>query len=307
MNFQHFLGALSGLAVGDALGTTLEFREPGSFEPLEDMVGGGPFRLKPGEWTDDTSMALCLAASLVEQDTFDPRDQMDRYLRWYREGYFSSTGTCFDIGNTVRGALERYERGDSDGFAGLLDPDTAGNGSLMRVAPVALRYAGSPERALRLAADSSKTTHGARTAVDACRYFCGLLVGALQGKEKEELLSPLFCPIPGFFDYEPLTCPIAVVAKGSFKEKMPPQIRGTGYVVESLEAALWAFHQSSTFREGALLAVNLGNDADTTGAIYGQIAGAFYGEDQIPTSWLEKTARIDEIRALARGLYERSS
>ncbi|MGH7464336.1 MAG: ADP-ribosylglycohydrolase family protein, partial [Longimicrobiales bacterium] len=122
-------GALLGLAVGDALGATVEFMSPGTFEPVTDMIGGGPHGLQPGEWTDDTSMALCLAWSLVDIGGFEPADQMRRYVRWYREGYMSSTGSCFDIGNTTRAALHRIER-DGEPFAGSTDPRAAGNGSI---------------------------------------------------------------------------------------------------------------------------------------------------------------------------------
>ena len=115
---DRFRGALLGLAVGDAVGTTLEFKSPGSFKPIDDMVGGGPFDLAPGEWTDDTSMALCLATSLVEKREFDPCDQMERYVRWWKEGYMSANGRCFDIGNTVRSALVRF-LSTSDPNAGL--------------------------------------------------------------------------------------------------------------------------------------------------------------------------------------------
>src|SRR5437773_1164620 len=107
---ERYRGSLLGLAVGDALGTTLEFKRPGTFEPIDDMVGGGPFGLQAGEWTDDTSMALCLAESLIECRGFDPNDQMKRYVRWWREGHLSSNGICFDIGNTVRRALVAFER-----------------------------------------------------------------------------------------------------------------------------------------------------------------------------------------------------
>ncbi|NQT51397.1 ADP-ribosylglycohydrolase family protein, partial [bacterium] len=145
-------GALLGLAAGDALGTTLEFEHPGTFEPIDDMIGGGPFHLKPGEWTDDTSMALCLAASLVEKQGFDPLDQMHRYCRWWREGYLSSTGRCFDIGNTVSSALATFER-TGDPWAGPTHPRSAGNGSLMRLAPVPLAFATNPAQAIQMAGD----------------------------------------------------------------------------------------------------------------------------------------------------------
>jgi ADP-ribosylglycohydrolase len=301
---DNYRGALLGLAVGDALGTTLEFKPPGTFTPLTDMIGGGPFNLKPGEWTDDTSMALCLAESLIEKRGFDAKDQMDRYCRWYEEGYLSSTGHCFDIGNTVRSALAAYRR-TGNPFSGPESPNTAGNGSLMRLAPVPLFFASNPEQAIHYAGESSRTTHGTRAAVDACRYFTGLIIGALRGGQKSELLNPYFFPNhrPDHWQKNPLDPKIAAIAAGSFKTKEPPEIKGAGYVVESSEAALWAFDRSESFREGALLAVNLGNDADTTGAIYGQLAGAFYGAQQIPAEWRHKLVMCDFIIEKADQLF----
>jgi ADP-ribosyl-[dinitrogen reductase] hydrolase len=290
----RYHGALLGLAAGDALGTTLEFKSPGTFKPLSDMVGGGPFNLQPGQWTDDTSMALCLGESLVHCHGFDPKDQMERYCRWWQEGYLSCTGRCFDIGCTVRAALSKYtETGDP--FSGSVDPRSAGNGSLMRLAPVPLAYRANPELAIHYAGESSRTTHGAPAAVDACRYFAALILGALGGASKEELLGPDF--------YTGSLVPeIAEVAAGSFKQKNPPAIAGTGYVVKSLEAALWAFYRSNTFEKGALLAANLGDDADTTAAIFGQLGGAFYGVDGIPSGWLAKLTMREFITEMADSL-----
>lgn len=301
---NRFRGCLLGLATGDALGTTLEFKPPGTFEPINDMVGGGPFHLQPGQWTDDTSMALCLARSLIECGGFDAADQMRRYLRWADDGYLSSNGRCFDIGNTVSNALARFSR-TGEPYAGSTDPFSAGNGSLMRLAPVPMFYADDPREAIARAAESSRTTHGALEAVDACRYYAGLLTAALAGVDKNTLLQPGYSPIDGHWESDPLAAKIAAVANGSFNYREPPAIRGTGYVVESLEAALWAFHKSETFREGALLAVNLGHDADTTGAIYGQIAGAHYGAEAIPAEWLRRLTMADEIAAMADRLHNR--
>jgi ADP-ribosylglycohydrolase len=304
MDIKHrYCGSLLGLATGDALGTTLEFKPPGSFDPIADMVGGGPFRLQPGQWTDDTSMALCLAESLIACGGFDPADQMQRYVRWWRGGYLSSTGTCFDIGTTVRAALAHFER-TGEPLAGSTAPTSAGNGSLMRLAPVPLCYADNPQEAIERAGESSRTTHGTLEAVDACRYMAGLIVGAVQGCPKADLLADHFSPAPGIWHRAPLAPKIANIASGSFKRKQPPEIRGTGYVVDALEAALWAFHGTTSFRDGALLAVNLGDDADTTGAIYGQLAGAFYGVEAIPESWRNKLTQRALIEKLAAGLLE---
>jgi len=127
-----------------------------------------------------------------------------------------------------------------------------------------------------LSAESSRTTHGAETCIDACRYFGGLIVGALLGHPKEQLLADCFTPAPGLWQRQPLYDKIQEIARGSFKHKEPPEIVGSGYVVESLEAALRAFYKSETFAEGCLLAVNLGDEADTTGAIFGQLAGVLW-------------------------------
>ena len=238
MNYlERYRGCLLGLAVGDALGTTLEFKSPGTFQSISDMVGGGPFGLKPGAWTDDTSMALCLATSLIEKKGFDALDQMERYVRWWREGYMSSTDRCFDIGNTVRAALTQFEN-TGEPKAGSTDPNSAGNGSLMRLAPAPLFFASDPAKAIAMAGESSRTTHGAPAAVDACRYFAGMIVGALHGTSKDELLSPKFSPVSGSWSEKSLCREVEAVAGGSFKAKEPPKIRGTGYVVQSLEAAL---------------------------------------------------------------------
>lgn len=302
----RYLGCLVGLAVGDALGTTLEFKPPGSFEPISDMVGGGPFGLRPGEWTDDTSMALCLAESLIENRGFDPIDQLERYVRWFREGHLSSTGRCFDIGNTIRQALRKFEE-TGEPYGGSTHPRSAGNGSIMRLAPVPLFYAQNPKEAVEKSGESSRTTHKAPTCVEACRYFAGLIVGAVNGVGKKEILSDRYSPIPGYLGEKRLAPEIDEIASGSFKRKEPPEIKGSGYVVKSLEAALWAFHKTDSFREGCLTAVNLGDDADTTGAVYGQIAGAYYGENGIPESWRSKLAMRGMIEAFAERLFELSA
>lgn len=300
---SRFRGCLLGLAIGDAVGTSVEFKPPGTFSPVDDMIGGGPFALKPGEWTDDTSMALCLADSLIECRDFDPRDQMNRYLRWWHEGYLSSNGRCFDIGGTVREALTRFEQ-MGEPFAGSMDRHSAGNGSLMRLAPVPLFFANEPAEAVRMSGESSRITHGATMCVDACRYFGALIVGACNGVGKDELLRQRYEPNDGLWQNDPLCVEIDEIACGSFKHKQPPAIVGSGYVVQSLEAALWAFHNSSNFKEGCLMAVNLGNDADTTAAIFGQLAGAYYGDSELPPSWREQLAHekliVDYAVKLAR-------
>jgi ADP-ribosyl-[dinitrogen reductase] hydrolase len=295
----RYRGCLLGLACGDAVGTTVEFQRRGTFTPVEDMAGGGPFRLAPGQWTDDTSMALCLAESLLEKNGFDPRDQMERYCRWWKDGYLSSTGSCFDIGATVSDALARF-RATGEPFAGSRDPLAAGNGSLMRLAPVPMYFAPDRDAAVRYARESSRTTHGCDEAVDACRYFAGLLVRALDGAGKDELLSEEAASVGG----RPLTSAIGSIARGDYREKTAEEIHAGGYVVHSLEAAMWCFAQTDGFEQAILTAVNLGEDADTTAAICGQLAGAHYGQDAIPDGWLEKLAMRERIEELADRLRE---
>ncbi|VTU01835.1 adp-ribosylglycohydrolase : ADP-ribosylation/Crystallin J1 OS=Microcoleus vaginatus FGP-2 GN=MicvaDRAFT_0487 PE=4 SV=1: ADP_ribosyl_GH [Gemmataceae bacterium] len=299
---DRYRGALLGLAAGDALGTTLEFCDPGTFEPLTDMVGGGPFNLKPGEWTDDTSMALCLAESLVEKRGFDPVHQLETYVRWWRDGHLSVKGRCFDIGITTRGSLDRF-RQTGDPYPGPVDADTAGNGSLMRLAPAPLAFASDPAEAIHLAGESSRTTHGAKVCVDACRYFAGLILAAVSGMDKRAMLNNEYEPAVNCWLENPLAAKVQEIARGSFKVKEPPHVRGSGYVVHTLEAALWAFHTTDTFRAGALAVVNLGEDADSTGAVYGQIAGAYYGADGIPAEWRAKLAMRELIERRAAELH----
>lgn len=301
---ERVLGSLLGLAVCDALGTTAEFKPGGTFPEITSMIGGGPFGLQPGEWTDDTSMALCLAESSIESRGFDPVDQMERYVRWWREGHLSSTGRCFDIGMTVRDALLKFER-TGNPYSGSSDPRAAGNGSLMRLAPVPLFYRDDARKAIHYSKLSSATTHAAKEATDACRYFASLILGALEGRSKEELLSPMFSIIPGLWGDEPLEPKIAAIAEGDFKSADRVAVTGTGgYVVTSLHIALWAFHHTDNFRDGALKAVNVGYDADTYGAIYGQLAGAYYGASGIPAEWHEILAGRDLIESFATKLYE---
>lgn len=245
-------------------------------------------------------MGLCLPDSLLSVRGFDPVDQMTRYRRWMRDGYMSSNGVCLDIGNATREAILQFER-SGEGYCGSESPMAAGNGSIMRLAPVPMFFATDPASAIRYAALSSRTTHGAEECVDVCRFFAALIVEALTGWSKEELLE--CAPFVEWVNGDTLAPRVEEIRQGSYRKLEPPDIQGSGYVIKSLEAALWAFYKSSSFEEGALLAVNLGDDADTTGAVYGQLAGAYYGMDKIPARWVNKLAKRDVIQSLADGLY----
>ena len=287
-------GALLGLAIADALGTTLEFSARDSYAPLTDIVGGGPFALPAGAWTDDTSMALCLAASLQQHKQLDPHDCMSRFVNWWRYGYLSATGECFDIGGVTRDALARYEASGNP-FAGPIEANTAGNGSLMRLVPVVIAARADRQRALRDAAAQSRLTHGAAEAVEACVYFAALLFEALHGAGPEAVLWPRLLP-------EDLPERLRRCASTDWRLVGRDEISSSGYVMHTLEAAMWAVSQSTCFREAVIHAVNLGGDADTIGAVTGQLAGALWGRSNIPSTWQHKVLWGDSIIATARSL-----
>lgn len=287
-------GCLVGLAVGDAVGTTLEFQPPGTFLPITDMVGGGHFCLKKGYWTDDTSMALCLGHSLLECNGFDAHDQMQRYCNWLDRGYMSSIGTCFDVGMTVSSALRRFQK-TGEPFSGPKSRWTSGNGSIMRLAPIPLFYHKQADLAVHYGGESSRTTHGAELCIDACHYLASMLCALINGAGKEIYTKT---------SYTPKTVEFQRMKSGEFLEKSKKQMTGSGFVVESLESALWCFLNSDSFEACVLDAANLGNDADTTAAIAGQLAGAYYGYDYIRPDWLEALHMHDDIVDLADRLHE---
>ena len=288
------LGAFLGLAVGDAVGTTLEFSRRDVQPRLKDMVGGGPFGLPPGGWTDDTSMALALADSLAACGNLDCRDLMDRFVSWWREGEYSHTGRCFDIGNTIRAALDRYER-TGDPMAGSTHPRSAGNGSLMRLAPVALRFWNDRARLREAAAQQSRTTHGAEEAVDACCAFAVMLADAISGKPRPDVLAPKA------FDG---ATRISEILGGSWRKCARDEIQSSGYVVDTLKAAIWSVARTGNFRNAVLLAANLADDADTVAAVTGQLAGGIYGLSGIPTHWRDQLAWKDRLVDTGRRLLE---
>jgi len=284
------LGAFIGLAVGDALGTTIEFKRRDTYPPVIDMTGGGPFRLRPGEWTDDTSMALCLADSLIAtKGALDPVDLADRFVRWWKQGENSVTGRCFDIGNTTRTALARYReigapRGDDA-------PNSAGNGGIMRLAPAVLAAYREPARAIALARAQSEVTHAAPECLDSAEFLAGVLIAGIAGHGFEAVQSH---SAEAFVSQK-----VRDIAHGGWRGRSRDEIKSSGYVIDTLEAALWAVGGSSAFEEAVLKAVNLGDDADTVGAVAGQIAGAVWGYQAIPQAWRERLAWGETIVARA--------
>lgn len=298
-------GALIGLAVGDALGAAVEFMSPGSFPPVTGYRGGGPHRLNPGKWTDDTSMALALADSIATVG-WDLNDQADRYVQWWKTGKYSVNGRCFDIGITTRSALGDFLAKKNALTSGSRSDRASGNGSIMRLAPVPIRfvdyYPNKIEELSRLAEESSVPTHASEQCVSACRYLALVLAALIHGEDRDEVLSPQWKPLQCLIAIKPLQPMIHEIALGSFRQKQPPVIQGSGWVVKSLEASLWAFHDADTFEEAVLKAVNLGDDTDTTGAICGQLAGAYWGESGISESLRAGLARMDMLEKALAGI-----
>jgi ADP-ribosylglycohydrolase len=298
-------GALIGLAVGDALGAAVEFKFPGSFASVTGYRDGGPHRLEAGEWTDDTSMALALADSIATVG-WDLNDQADRYVQWWKTGKYSVNGRCFDIGITTRSALGNFVAKKNALVSGDRSDGASGNGSIMRLAPVPIRYAhlypNNCDELSRRAEESSLPTHASEQCVAACRYLATVLAALIHGEDRDEVLSPDWQPLQRLNEIKPLHPLIQEIAQGSFRQKEPPAIKGSGWVVKSLEASLWAFYDAETFQEAVLKAVNLGDDADTTGAICGQLAGAYWGESGISESLRAGLARMDMLEKALDGI-----
>ena len=288
-DLNYWVGCLVGLAIGDQLGSTIEGKAPGTFQPIIDMVDGS-------FWTDDTSQALCLADSLISVGRLDAIHQLDRYARWLFGGYLSSQESAYGVGPTARQAITNFrDSGQPQPVA-----NATSNGALMRLAPVPMFYAKDLELAVQMSADSAATTHGSSVCIDACRLYSSLILKALGKASKTEILKYH----ARLWHNRSLDPKVEQVARGSYQRKKPPEIRGTIHIVEVMEAALWSFNQTSSFSEGILLAVNLGDDADTTGAIFGQLTGAYYGYNEIPDHW--KPHLIDRalIEYLALKLFE---
>lgn len=282
-NKDRLLGSFLGLAIGDAVGTTVEFRERDTFEPVTDMVGKGPFNLPVGYFTDDTSMALCLAESLIEHPELDRNDLLNRFSKWYREGVNSPTGRCFDIGGTTLSAIVNWEK--SGTVLNNTNPWDAGNGSIMRLAPAVIKYHNDRDKAIATAIMQGETTHGSVEACDSCDLLARVLLTAYVTDDKDAVLN-----IDSQDHWADSVKNILTTLDVTRDE-----VKSSGYVIHTLHAALWCFKNTDNFRDAILLATNLGEDADTVAAVTGQIAGAFYGMSGIPIMWLDKLYQTERF------------
>ena len=289
MTEDRVTGSLVGLAVGDALGTTIEFQSRDSYTPVTDIVGGGPFNLRPGDWTDDTSMALCLAESLISTaPDLDADDLLSVFYRWYQQGHNSVKGHCFDIGGTTSSGIMRWRRQGS--VVNNTDAHSAGNGGIMRLAPAAMISWSDADRASEIARGQSATTHASPECLDSADFLARYLVNLYQGADIRPV-SDRWCES------------VQRIAETDYTGVSRDSISSSGYVIDTLEAAVWATTNANDFESAVLLAVNLGHDADTVGAVTGQIAGAIWGQSGIPAHWVKQITWIDRIQQLALELY----
>ena len=290
---DRLMGALVGLAVGDAVGTTVEFRERDTFPPVTDMVGMGPFNLPVGYWTDDTSMAVCLAESLIKDSNLDKTDLLNRFADWYYGGVNSSTGRCFDIGNTTRTSIDNFKR--TGETINNTDFYSAGNGSIMRLSPAVIAHYDNEAKAVATAALQSETTHGSIACMDSCELMAEVLLNAIYADEKSRIFN---------IDPKDHWCAEVKQILTSLDVERD-HVSSSGYVIDTLHAALWCVKQTDNFKDAILLAVNLGDDADTVGAVTGQIAGAYYGLAGIPDNWKIKLYDFSRFIDLTEELIKR--
>jgi ADP-ribosyl-[dinitrogen reductase] hydrolase len=283
----RFLGSLLGLAVGDALAAATQYRRPGRFAPIGDLLGGGPFDLPRGGWSDDTAMALLLAESLLESEGFDPRDQVTRYSRWQRDGHLSATGQCLGITAGTARALARAQW-RRQMFPGSHDPHALDPEVLSRVAPVVMYFFADAPLAERQAAEAARTTCQAPAALAACRTLARALHAALAGQPRKAILAAAV-PAAG----EPAAAPATTGAAGA----TAPQ---------ALASALEAFSGTGNFREAVLAAANLGGNSDVIAAVCGALAGAHYSAGAIPTLWRNSLMKRELVESLADRLLAHS-
>lgn len=299
---DRYRGLFLGLAIGDALGMPVQHRRPGSFTPIGDLLGGGPYDLPRGSWTDDTAVMLCLAESLVEQTHPDLVDMQTRLASWQREGHLSSTGQCVGISAATARAIAAAQWSGNP-LAGSHDPSRLEREPLVRVgAAIAFAHPDLPT-GLRLALDTIRLTHQAPLLLDGARVYAALLSGALRGLSPEELLTPGFVQ-QSLPDWSVLRPELLALLQGGWRDYPPHRLAGAGAgeggVLEGLAVAFSALHRGrQNFRDGVLWAVNLGGEADTNGALAGQLLGAVHGAAALPPNWVAAVARRPLLESLA--------
>lgn len=312
--FQQVYGGILAFAVGDALGVPVEFssREERMRSPVTGMRAYGTHQQPAGTWSDDTSMTLCALESLSQSGITReaaPEDMMRRFCRWMREGYWTPYGEVFDMGGTTFTALQRYESGERAENCGGKGERDNGNGSLMRILPAALylyrrvgpdfaRQGESYEWIRRL----SSLTHAHPISVISCGFFCAIAGELLRGGDIRQAVDEGAEKARAFYGGNPETAPwlpLFIWLNGENLRSLSPQeVRGSGYVLDTLKASLWSLVTTSTLPDCLLRAVNLGEDTDTVAAVAGGLAGIVYGEEGVPVPWRQVLCKREEIRQL---------
>ena len=266
-------GSFIGLAIGDALGAPVEFCRRGTFPEVTEYRSGGKFDLPAGAWTDDAAMSLCLAESLINQEGFDAQNLLEQFSKWLEFGENTSTGISVGVGQNTLRTLGEFRRNGTL-TAQKFGSKNDGNGSLMRVTATALYANTSLENARALASLQSQTTHASDIADECCQFLAELICRLVQGQEYKAAKR--------FSMSHEWSYPLHSILETEYAGTEPHGIKSSGYVIDTLQSALWAVENSSSFEETVLKAVNLGDDADTVGAVAGQIAGAIYGYSSVP-------------------------
>ena len=307
-----------GHAIGDALGVPVEFcyREELKKNPVTDMIGFGSYDVPAGSWSDDTSMSLCTLESLAK-GKIDYNDIMNNFGKWYYNNEFTPTGNTFDVGTTCSFAIHNYHKANCTIETCGLDEEMAnGNGSLMRIHPMALftfAKGMSLGKSLDAIYKTSALTHAHPRSKLGCGIYSMLLWKLLKSPSKEEAAKELENTYVFYdggarvsekeYDHYSELSHFDFAYKASLLEKTEDDIVGSGYIVDALEAALWCLLTTDSYNECVLKAVNLGDDTDTTAAIAGGLAGALYGLDAIPEEWLVKLKRRDYIEDMCERAY----
>lgn len=295
---------LLGIAVGDALGVPVEFKERGTFH-IDRMCGYGTYNQPAGTWSDDTSLTLALVDAL-DGDTVSLPRMAQNFIAWHDTGAFTPHGTTFDIGNATARAIARLKRGITPEKAGGTEEFDNGNGSLMRIAPLVFVLGKKePEERYRITQAVSSVTHAHPWSVTACFLYLEFLRRLYKGQAKEaayaEVRREFATPRP-FLDADALA-KFGRLLNNDIRELPESEIRSSGFVVDTLEAAFWSFLTTATYKEAVLKAVNLGEDTDTTGAVTGALAALAYGMDAIPRQWRDHLQGKEQIRRVIEKIF----
>ncbi|MHB8075989.1 ADP-ribosylglycohydrolase family protein [Desulfosporosinus fructosivorans] len=311
MKQDAIIGGVMGVIIGDALGLPVQFMTKTEIRknPITDMTGGGAFGLEPGAWSDDSSLTLCLVESLSEVG-YNPADIARRFVKWYQDGYMTPLGESFDIGGTTSIAMKRLINGVAPFKAGPTDAESNGNGSLMRILPATLFFAHESDYTMnQRVSEVSKITHGHARSQLACSLYSLFVKELLKGSSPQEAYDTMRLKSQTVFFVDrnigKQLSHFKRIISGELPDLPESEIKSGGYVVESLEAALWSFLTTSSFEDAVLTAVNLGWDTDTVGAITGSMAGVYYGFSNIPDHWLKKLLDYEKILSLTNQFSER--